>query len=233
VADLELNYDAKLLGAYRDGEFVNLTSGTVYHAFGAHNIRPVKIEERLALAIMCDFNRGVKPMCWNVGQIAGDEIRIKWSLHKHYCDTYAMCDYLEAHLYEKLNIGQNERLPPLVFYGDYSGNKETSNSRKTDWNIIQDHFADKAQRVEIRVKPTASVRDGVNATNAKFHNGQGKVSLFIDPEATWLIRDLELTVWDQSGMREDQSNDDRSHAVSALRNTVDYEFPMRTRIRRV
>jgi len=46
VADLELNYDAKLLGAYRDGLFVNLTSGTVYHAFGSHNVKPLKIEVR-------------------------------------------------------------------------------------------------------------------------------------------------------------------------------------------
>jgi hypothetical protein len=182
---------------------------------------------------MCDFNRGSKPMCWNVGQVAGDEVRIKWALHKSHTDTYMMCESLEAHLYEQLGTKDGDRLPPLVFYGDYSGRKETSNSQKTDWQIIETHFANKSLRTETRIIPTKSVRDGVNAVNAMLRNARGESRLFVDPEATWLIRDFELMVWDGSGMREDQSNDDRSHAVSAVRYMIDYEFPLRPRIRRV
>jgi hypothetical protein len=64
------------------------------------------------------------------------------------------------------------------------------------------------------------------------HNARGEVRLFVDPEADHLIRDFELTVWDNSGMREDQSNDERSHAVSAVRYFVDYEYPLRERVKR-
>jgi hypothetical protein len=144
-----------------------------------------------------------------------------------------MCELLEAHLYEQLGIKHGDRLPALTFYGDYSGKKRTSNSETTDWDIIEQHFANKSQRVRLNIQPTVSVVDGVNATNGMLKNGRGEVRIFVDPLADWLIRDFELTVWDGSGMREDQGNDDRSHAVSAVRYLVDYEFPLRDRIRRV
>jgi hypothetical protein len=232
VEDLERNYDERMILAYRDGEFVNLTQGTVYHAFGKHNIKPVTLDTRLPLVVMCDFNRGAKPMCWNVGQVQGDTLLIKYAFHKNYTDTYQMCEYLESELYRLLKIKDDDRLPALNWYGDYSGNKETSNSQKTDWEIIENHFANKSVRNATYTRPTSSVRDGVNAVNSMLKNARGESRLFVDPEAEHLIRDYELTVWDGSGMREDQSNDERSHAVSAVRYFVDYEFPMRARIKR-
>lgn len=230
VEDLERNYDERMIQAYRDGKFVNLTQGTCYYSFDRNvNVKPVEIDSHLALSIMCDFNRGVKPMSWNVGQIIGDTIHVKWALHKTYCNTYDMCEYLESHLRKELAIPENGKLPRLNFYGDYSGTKETSNSTKSDWEIIEQHFANLSPRVNVLVRPTRSVRDGVNAVNAMFKNAKGETRIFIDPEADNLIRDLELTVWDKSGMREDQSNDERSHAVSALRYLVDHEFPLKQR----
>jgi hypothetical protein len=227
------NYDPKMLEGYRKGKYVNMTSGTVYDQFSEANIRPVQIDPHLPLAVMCDFNRGQKPMSWNIGQIKGDELHIKWALAKKQTNTYQMCEVLESHLRESLKTGAAGRLPRLVFYGDYSGNKETSNSQRTDWDIIEQHFTNISERVIVRVRPTQSVRDGVNAVNRMLVDGTGKHRLFVDPGAKSLIRDFELTVWDASGMREDQSNDDRSHAVSAVRYLVDEEFPLRARIRRV
>jgi hypothetical protein len=233
VFDLESNFDERLLSAYRDGLFVNLTQGTCYHEFGQHNLKSVELDPRLPIAVMCDFNRGKKPMCWNVGQIQGETLLVKSALHKTHTNTYDMCVIMEEELYKLLNLKADQRLPTLHFYGDYSGNKETSNSTKSDWDIIEQHFANKCQRCVVLVKATTSVRDGANATNRMLKDGRGVVRLFIDPEAKWLIRDYELTVWDDAGMREDQSNDDRSHAVSAVRYLVDYEFPLKPRHRRV
>ena len=232
VEDLERNYDERMILAYRDGEFVNLTQGVCYHAFSPHNIKPVKLDMRLPLVVMCDFNRGSKPMCWNVGQVIGDTLYIKWSFRKSYTDTYQMSEYLEGELYRLLGLKEGERLPALNWYGDYSGNNNTSNSQRNDWEIIEQWFANKSVRSLTYTRPCASVRDGVNAVNTMLRNSRGEIRLFVDPEADHLIRDFELTVWDGSGMREDQSNDERSHAVSAVRYFVDYEFPMRQRIKR-
>jgi hypothetical protein len=227
VDSLEANYDDKLLSAYRDGLFVNLTSGVVYHAFGAHNIRPVELDARLPIVIMCDFNRGVKPMCWNIGQEQSGAMHIKASLRKNHINTQDMCTVLEEELYRLLGTKKGERLPELRFYGDYSGSAHTSNSTLNDWEIIERHFSNLSSYVDVRIMPCRSVRDGVAATNARLKSGRGDVHIFIDPEAKHLIRDYELTVWDQAGMREDQNDPERSHAVSAVRYYVDREHPLR------
>ena len=232
ASNMEEQYDDKMISAYRDGQFVNMTQGTVYDAFSRdRNVRNVELDPYLPLVVMCDFNRGAKPMCWNVGQIVGDIVYVKWALHKTYINTYDMCEYLDSFLRERVRVDELGRLPSMEFYGDYSGQTETSNSTRNDWQIIEDHFSNKSTRIRVNVRPTRSVRDGVNAVNGMLKNARGDARLFVDPEADWLIRDLELTVWDAAGMREDQSNGDRSHAVSALRYLIDHEFPLRERIK--
>lgn len=230
IRNMEETYDERTIQAYRDGRFVNLTQGQVYHAYGEHNVGQVTIDPRLPVAIMCDFNRGSKPMSWNVGQVQGDRVLVKLALAKHYTNTFDMCEYLQGVLYEALDVKQGERLPELHFYGDYSGHKETSNSTKNDWEIIENHFSNLARRVVVLTRPCHSVRDQVSGVNAMLKNAKGQVRITIDPDAKVLLRDMELTTWDGSGMREDQSNDDRSHSSSALRYMIDYEFPMRDRV---
>jgi hypothetical protein len=223
VSNMEKTYDERMIRAYRDGEFVNLTQGQVYYAFGDHNIRKVDIDPYLPLVIACDFNRGEKPMCWNVGQIHGNAVHIKAALSVKHTNTSDMCLYLEDHI--RKNIRQE--LGELKFYGDYSGHTETSNSQRSDWDIITQHFTNITTRLRVHTEPCKSVRDQVTVTNGMLKSAKGDVRIFIDPEAEALIQDLRMTVWGESGMREDQTNPERSHSSSALRYLCNKEFAYR------
>lgn len=225
---LEENYDERLLKAYRDGEFVNLTQGQVYYNYSAENDREFPLDPNLPLILMADFNASSKPMSWNIGQQVGDETRIRWALWKIHANTFQMCEHVESVLSE---AGQIRSGRMLYLYGDYSGVKETSNSSMSDWEIIERHFSGLGMKVEKRIKPCKSVRNGVNAVNARLKNAKGErhIVLFPGKDTDHLRQDLNLTVWDASGMREDQSNDMRSHASSALRYYCDREFAIRPR----
>lgn len=221
VGFLEENYDSRLLRAYRDGEFVSLTQGQIYHAFSEKNISEFKWHKTLPVVIMCDFNVGNKPMCWNIAQEDGETLNIRYALWKTHTNTYDMCEYLEA----KLREHYGGELPyQLHLYGDYSGNTDRSNSTKSDWEIIEQHFSQLRVKTVKLTKPCRSVRNGVNGVNKRLESGY--IKIWPGEDTRILREDLELVSWDQSGMREDQSNDMRSHSSAALRYWVDFEHPV-------
>lgn len=223
---LQANYDERLIKAYMEGEFVNLTQGQVYHAFSRDaNVRECELLGGMPVTVQCDFNASSKPMCWNVGQLRGDDLYITHALARTFTNTHDMCIYLHEEL------GQ---LPPQMdFYGDYSGNAASSSSTLTDWQIIEEYFTRAGVRVRTHYKPCKSVRSGVNAVNARLKAADGQHHIFISPRARHLIEDLELTVWDATGTKEDQADNMRSHSVSALRYWCDIVFPLMPRINRV
>lgn len=227
VERMERNYDSKLLQAYRDGEFVNLTQGSIYYAYSEKNVAPLTWQQGAPVVLMWDFNVGEKPMTCIIAQESGDKIHIHASLSQKNSNTYRMLEYLEPEL-KALNNGQ---LPLTVdLYGDYAGRTRTTNSDLEDWTIIKKFFAARNVRTRDYVQSTRSVRAGTKSVN---FNLESQIIMIHDSKATEAIRkDLELVVWDSEGTREDQSNPERSHQSAALRYYIDAAKPIIQRITR-
>jgi hypothetical protein len=160
-------------------------------------------------------------MCWNIAQEEGDGLNIRFALWKTHTNTYDMCEYAESKMRDLLG---GDLPHTLYLYGDYSGNTDRSNSTRSDWEIIEQHFSKQRVKVVQLVKPCKSVRNGVNALNKRLENGF--IKIWPGDDTKILREDLDLVAWDQSGMREDQSNDMRSHSSAALRYYIDYEHPI-------
>jgi len=222
---MEKNYDARLIKAYRDGEFVNLTQGQIYYAYSDANLSNLQWQQGAPVVLMWDFNVGDKPMTCIIAQESGDKIHIHAALSQRNSNTYRMLEYCVETL---RTLGS---LPSVVdLYGDYAGRHRSSNSDLEDWTIIKKHFASLNIRTRDCVQRTRSVRAAVKSVN---HNLESGVIQIQKGEITKpLQRDLELVVWDADGSREDQSDPERSHQSAALRYYIDAAKPIIQRIKR-
>ena len=172
-------YPANLLEAYLEGQFVNLTSGTVYIGFNRTTCATNETHKPgEPLFVGMDFNVGNMSAVIHVKRdgkpIAVDEVT------KGY-DTPDMCRIL------------TERYPghAIHVYPDASGDSRKSvNASKTDIQILRDH--------KFTVHAPAKnppVRDRINAMNAAFGNGY-KVNIDRCPGYT---KCLEQQAYDKNG----------------------------------
>lgn len=162
IDTLRMSYSPQQLDAYLNGEFVNLTSGTVYHRFSReHNLCNREINANDILHVGMDFN--VTKMNAVVHTIEGENLYAVAEIVNAF-DTNDVCQKLKA-LYSNFRI---------IVYPDASGNNRRS-SGKSDIDIIRSFgFA-------IR-KPTKNpfVKDRVTAVNMAFRNSFDKSRYFIN-----------------------------------------------------
>ena len=216
IQNLRDNYDEKLLQAYLNGEFVNLTSGSVYYGFdrGEHVTDAIKLIPNYPINIMFDFN--VFPMTVLWGQSTSqDDIRFlgEWVSKRHSNTEEACFNVIES-------------LPSdstVIVYGDASGSYQSANSNHTNYDIIDNIFRSYFKSVEYRV-PSANpaVRNRVNCFNARL----SKKAVRIHPRCARLIADLEQVVWNEKGSDLDKSNLNLTHATDAAGYFVTWEYPI-------
>lgn len=183
-------------------EFVNLRTGKVYYAFGDAN----KTEKCPFFAdrifspyhpviLGLDFN--VNPMSWTLGQYVYeswwwfDEIRLTDS------NTPEAADALVTKLMVMKEQGHRPADHQVILCGDASGNARSTKGNESDYEIIKQKL--KAAGIKFRnITPAAnpSIKDRVNAVNAKCRSAAGDVRFFIHPgNCRWAIHDLERVVW--------------------------------------
>jgi PBSX family phage terminase large subunit len=162
IDTLRMSYSPQQLDAYLNGEFVNLTSGTVYHRFSREiNLCNREINSNDILHIGMDFN--VTKMNAVVHTIEGENLYAVAEIVNAF-DTNDVCQKIKT-LYPNFRI---------IVYPDASGNNRRS-SGKSDIDIIRSFgFA-------IR-KPTKNpfVKDRVTAVNMAFRNSFDKTRYFIN-----------------------------------------------------
>lgn len=177
IAQLEKQYPPNLLRAYLYGEFVNLTSGTVYSYFDrAKHHRKIKLEEHEVLHIGQDFNIG--GCVSTVHVIRGDEVyRIKDIVSK---DSF--------HIVPNIKKIFNNK---FVIYPDASGNASKTNATKSDIQILKDDGA------TISASSTnPRVQDRVNTLNSLLYQEK----YFIDcDECEEGAQALEQQAYDKNG----------------------------------
>jgi len=207
-----------------DASFETLT-GQPYYAYSSLSNLKFEYNPEQPLIVACDFNATVKPMSWNIGQrqLKNNKPIVHWgkTLSFTYTNTELMCGILDDY-FKTLS-----RYPQMIiFYGDYAGKQQKSNSSESDWQIIEKYFRNKA-RFETRLKQCRSIRDSIAATNAQLCNTLGERKQFIDYEnCKALVLDWEKCDWADNSKELKDNDDLRGHCCRAVDYFNDYEFPI-------
>lgn len=205
IENLKAIYPSQLLQAYTQGEFVNLTQGTVYTGYDRH--RNDSNEEVIAgewLFVGMDFN--VTAMSAVVYVERDDALHAVDELVRIY-DTPAMITTLKQR-YPEHNI---------IVYPDASGG-----SRKTVDASISDISLLESAGFEIRAhKKNPLVKDRVMAANSAFESGAVMVN---SAKCQELTGNLEQLSYDANGSPDKSSGLD--HLIDAATYPIAYELPI-------
>ena len=207
VDTIMATYPANLAAAYIDGDFVNLTSGTVYHSYDriAHNsTETIKPQEPLFFGM--DFNVGKMAATIYVQRPNGWHAVAEL---KDVFDTPAMADLIKDRW-----KNQGHR---IVVYPDASGSsRKTNEASRTDLAILQQ------AGFEVRVKSkNPAVRDRILAMNAAFDSGR----LWVNArECPTVAGCLEQQAYGKNGEPDKASGND--HQNDATGYPIAYEMPV-------
>jgi len=205
IQSLRDTYPAELIEAYLMGEFVNLTSGTVYNSYGRETQRSREtIRDREPIRLGMDFNVGNMAACAfvlreNVWHCV-DEI-------KGGVDTPSMIDTLKSR-YEGHTI---------TIYPDASGkNASSKGASLSDIGLLRN------AGYTIRARPSnPRVKDRVLAVNMGFQSGR----LFVNPDTCpETARCLEQQPYDKNG--EPDKTTGLDHQNDAFGYPLAYEMPV-------
>jgi len=205
---LKDSYDQNFFNQEVLGSYLNAKGSLVYGAFSRErNIKPAMHDARKPIYWAVDFN--VDPMSSVIAQIRDGDVWILDEIVLRRATTLEACEQFEKRF----------GAPPagVVVYGDASGSARQTTGT-SDYEVIREFFRPRTARVTYRV-PTANppVRDRVAAVNAKLHNAQGDVRMFIDPRCRELIADFEQVSYQEDSTQIDKEKDRRrTHLSDAL-----------------
>ncbi|MHA1972954.1 MAG: terminase large subunit domain-containing protein, partial [Candidatus Hodarchaeales archaeon] len=218
IETLKESYDEKLLAAYLNGEFVNLSSGQVYHAFDNDRHMSdgeIPIDPTLPICLCVDFN--VNPGAWEIIQFRTRyDIRVLMEITAPNTNTHDMC------------IRTKEALPDfcrymdLVVYGDAAGEHRSTQSTETDYTIMHREFSNFFRSVSYRVpKSNPPVKTRTLCVN----NVLNKNSVKLSKSVVGLQEDFIQVVYTEKG-EIDKSNMSRTHYSDAFGYFVTVEAPI-------
>lgn len=205
IDELKAIYPESLLNAYINGDFVNLTSGTVFNAYDRKLHRSKEeIKPREPLLIGMDFN--VTKMAAVVYVRRSDQLHAVDELIGLY-DTRDMI--------ESINNKYSDHY--IYVYPDASGG-----SRKTvDASISDIQLLEQAGYSVLVNSTNPAVKDRVISTNKAFESGE----LFVnDSKCPRFAESLEQLAYDSTGKPAKDGNID--HAADAGTYPIAYEKPI-------
>lgn len=203
-------YPDNMLAAYLEGEFVNLTQGSVYKEFDrALNAAPlgVGIKPNETLHVGFDFNVGKMAA---VVHIIRDGEPIAVDEFVGYLDTPALITAIQERY-----LGHR-----IMAYPDASGkNRKSTNAATSDIVLLRQ------AKFMVLAKPTNPfVRDRVAAFNKLIHkSGKRLYKINIDA-CPHLVEGLEKQAYDKNGEPDKTSGVD--HVIDAAGYFVAYRFPI-------
>lgn len=211
VQSLRDSYPPALIDAYLEGEFTNLTSGSVYPDFDRrlnHSDAQIKIGEPVIVGM--DFNRLHMAA---VIYVIRDGQPIAISEITDGRDTPWMAQYLKERYKD---CGH-----PVTVYPDASGqNSSSKNASESDLSIL------KQFGLTVRVNgQNPAVMDRINAINALILNAKGERRLMVNTHACpKLTESLEQQTFDAHGKPDKSSGID--HIIDAAGYPLAYLFPV-------
>lgn len=199
-------YPAELIDAYLNGEFVNLTSGTVYSSYDRHAHNSTEtIREGEQLFIGMDFNV--------TKQAATVYVKRNGDQFHAVAELVDMYDTPEAIRIIKEKWPESH----VVIYPDASGNSRKSvNASESDISLLRQ------AGFEVRVNSrNPAVKDRILSTNKALESGKVFVNYNACPT---VARCLEQQAYDKNGEPDKTSGVD--HMVDATTYPIAYEMPI-------
>lgn len=210
IDNLRNSYPSQLLAAYLDGEFVNLTAGSVYPEFDrALNASAETIRDKETLHVGMDFN--VSHGAAVIHVLRGDDPHAVAELTEVF-DTPAMVRLLTDRFKAK---GHS-----LIIYPDASGkNRKSQDASESDIALL------KQAGFTICANPgNPAVKDRVLSMNAML-NKDGKRRYRVNPETCpHLVEALEKQAYDKHGEPDKTSGMD--HILDAAGYVIVYRYPI-------
>jgi len=214
IDNLRNSYPSALLSAYLDGEFVNLTAGSVYPEFDRTlNASSEEIKPNETLHIGMDFN--VTRMSAIVHVLRNDEPHAVAELLDVF-DTPSMAKLIKARYKD---AGHS-----IMVYPDASGNsRKSNNASESDLSILRQHG------LSVCVNPTnPAVKDRVLSMNRMLHH-EGERKYRINPDACpHYVEALEKQAYDRNGEPDKSSGLD--HCIDAGGYFIAYRYPIQKRL---
>jgi hypothetical protein len=212
IENLRNSYPTALLSAYLDGEFVNLTAGSVYADFDrALNATNETVKDKETLHIGMDFN--VAHGAAVVHVLRGDEPHAVAELTEVF-DTPAMIGLLKRDF-----PGHS-----IMVYPDATGgNRKSQNASESDLALLR------AAQFRVCSNPSnPAVKDRVLSLNAMIHK-DGARCYRVNPEkCPNLVESLEKQAYDKHG--EPDKSGGLDHVLDAAGYFVTYRYPIVKRI---
>lgn len=215
IDNLRNSYPSNLLLAYLDGEFVNLTSGSVYPEFDrALNSCNTKIEDKDPLHIGLDFN---------VTKMAATVFVLREGLPHATEELTGVFDTPSMIQLIKSRYSGHQ----IMIYPDASGqSRKSNNASVSDLSLLQSAgFIVRSNTVN------PAVKDRVLSMNAMIHsNGERRLKINVDG-CPALVEGLEKQAYDKNGEPDKTSGID--HVIDAAGYFVSHKFPIVKRVAQI
>lgn len=178
------SYPAQLIEAYLNGDFVNLTSGTVYHCYDRKlNSSTERVQGEEAIHVGMDFNVG--KMAAIIHVLRGNEPHAVDEVTQGYDTPDVIKTLRNRYPNNTINV-----------YPDASGNSRKSvNASETDLSLLR------AAGFSVHVDGTnPSVKDRINSVNAMFLNAAGERRYRVNADSCPVYAEsLEQQIWAENG----------------------------------
>jgi len=192
-----------------EAKFVNY-SGIIYYNFSREKSVQRITDDGHILHVGMDFN--LDPMSAVLAVREGSSLKIVDEIVIFGSNTDEMVDEIKTRYPSR----------PICVYPDpASRQRKTSAGGRTDLSILQNA----GFQVKVRDKHT-SVRDRINAVNARLKSADGERRLMIDPKNKYTIKSLERQTY-KEGTSQPDKDSGFDHMNDALGYLVDFLYPIR------
>lgn len=206
-------------------DFTAQLGAPAYPAFSQklHIRESIPVSPEIPLCLACDFN--VEPCIFEVCQIRGGKLFIIKEIVLSPGDIPGM-----------IREFRNEfpaHAAGVYIYGDSNGLRRTSQTQKSDYDLMMIHMQGYPSFVKLKVPrahPPSKVR--VDSLNNKLRGYEDKVMMYISAECVEFIKDLQQVVMRPDGKdvlkiyRADDPYRLRTHASDAVGYLVFREWPV-------
>jgi hypothetical protein len=218
IPSLMESYPEQLIRAYLNGQFVNLNSGTIYHAYDrALNASQETVQPGEPIFVGMDFNVGKMAAVIHVKRLgmphAVDEIVNAY-------DTPDMIRQLRERFWLYAE-GKYSSTREIRIYPDASGDGRRSvNASTTDLALLK-----QAGFQVIAPAANPPVKDRINAMNAMFCNAEQVRRYRVNADRCPTYADnLEQQIWDKNGEPDKKQGNDHSNDAGGY--FIHKEYPI-------
>jgi len=181
-SQLQVSYDEPFYRQEALGEYLNVFTGRVYHAYSEANKAPdLHFAPEAGLCWSLDFN--VTPMTAIIAQWINGRIYVLEEIYLNDSSTLKMCERFEerASVYLQQYRAANGNQPlPITVYGDATGNAR-STAHSTDYAQIKEYFRSRGQyKLDFQYpRGNPHVKDRVNSVNAMLRTADNQIRTYV------------------------------------------------------